>query len=145
MKIIVADIDGTIANTDHRSHHVRNKPKNWKAFTAGIPHDTVHTDIVELIDLFAEQGYKIILCTGRGEESRDVTVKWFADHNIGYNQLYMRSRNDHRPDTLVKVELLNQIRTEHGEPWLWLDDRDGVVAAIRAEGVRVLQVAEGTF
>jgi hypothetical protein len=41
--------------------------------------------------------------------------------------------------------LLDQIRSDYGDPWLWFDDRNQVVDAIRACGVRVLQVAEGNF
>jgi hypothetical protein len=57
----------------------------------------------------------------------------------------MRSAGDYRQDSIVKVELLQQIREKHGEPFLWIDDRQQVVDAIRAEGVRVLQVAPGDF
>jgi hypothetical protein len=41
--------------------------------------------------------------------------------------------------------LLEEIRKDFGEPWLWFDDRNRVVDAIRAQGVRVMQVCEGDF
>jgi hypothetical protein len=68
-----------------------------------------------------------------------------ADFGVDFNALYMRSHSDHRQDSIVKVELLAQIRKDFGEPYLWFDDRKQVVDAIRAEGVRVLQVAPGDF
>jgi hypothetical protein len=43
------------------------------------------------------------------------------------------------------VELLNDIIGNYGKPWLWFDDRQQVVDAIRAQGVRVMQVAPGDF
>ena len=43
------------------------------------------------------------------------------------------------------TELLQQIRDKYGNPYLWFDDRQQVVDAIRAAGVKVLQVAPGDF
>ena len=144
-KVIVFDIDGTIANVDHRRQFVASKPKNWAAWNAGMANDTVHEDIVEMMDLFADKDYQIILCSGRGDDTRAVTEKWLADNDIPYNQLFMRRAGDYRKDSIVKVELLQQIRQWHGEPFIWFDDRQQVVDAIRAEGVRVCQVAPGDF
>lgn len=144
-KVIVFDIDGTLANIEHRRSFVATKPKNWKAFNAGIVNDTPHEDIVDLAILFWEKGYNVVLCSGRGEENRDVTVKQMNDFEVPFTKLFMRPAKDHRPDDVIKVELLQQIREDFGNPWLWLDDRDRVVNAIRAEGVRVLQVAPGDF
>ena len=144
-KVIVFDIDGTIADMEHRRHWVATKPKNWPAFNAGMARDTVHKDIAALMDMFADKDYTILLCSGRGEESRAVTEQWLSDNDLPYRQLYMRGLQDYRQDSIVKVELLAQIRVQHGNPWLWFDDRQQVVDAIRAEGVRVLQVAPGDF
>jgi hydroxymethylpyrimidine pyrophosphatase-like HAD family hydrolase len=41
MALICFDIDGTLANIEHRLDYVRSKPKNWKAFDSGIPNDVV--------------------------------------------------------------------------------------------------------
>jgi hypothetical protein len=57
----------------------------------------------------------------------------------------MRAEKDYRKDSIVKVELLEQIRKDFANPWLWVDDRQQVVDAIRGEGIRVLQVAPGDF
>jgi hypothetical protein len=146
-KIIVFDIDGTLANTEHRKHWVASKPKNWAAWNAGMANDTVHTDIAWLLNLCDNRNHntRIILCSGRGEETRAVTEQWLADNDIYFDALYMRREKDYRKDSIVKVELLQQIRYDYGEPFLWFDDRQQVVDAIRAQGVRVLQVAEGNF
>jgi hypothetical protein len=74
-----------------------------------------------------------------------VTNTWLNTNGIFFDDLYMRGHRDHRQDSIVKVELLERIRAEHGEPWLWFDDRNQVVDAIRAQGVRVMQVAPGDF
>ena len=144
-KVIVFDIDGTLANIEHRRSFVATKPKNWKAFNAGIVNDTPHEDIVWLARFFGFQKHHVLLCSGRGEEQREVTEKQMNSFGVHCDKLFMRPAKDHRADYIVKVELLQQIRKEFGEPFLWFDDRTQVVNAIRAEGVRVLQVSPGDF
>ena len=144
-KIIVFDIDGTLANIEHRRGFVASKPKNFKAFNAAIPQDTPHEEIVFLAQTFAEQGHTVLLCSGRGEGERDVTVKQMNDFGVDFLKLFMRKAGDYRKDSIVKVELLAQIREQFGEPFLWFDDRQQVVDAIRAEGIKVCQVAPGDF
>ena len=144
-KIIVFDIDGTLANIEHRRGFVASKPKNFKAFNAAIPQDTPHEEIVFLAQTFAEQGHPVLLCSGRGEGERDVTVKQMNDFGVDFLKLFMRKAGDYRKDSIVKVELLAQIREQFGEPFLWFDDRQQVVDAIRAEGIKVCQVAPGDF
>jgi phosphoserine phosphatase len=144
-KIVIFDIDGTLANIEHRRGYVASKPKNFKAFNAAIPQDTPHEEIVFLAKTFVDQGHTVLLCSGRGEESREVTVKQMAEFGVAFQKLFMRSLNDYRADNIVKVELLAEIRKEFGEPYLWFDDRKQVVDAIREQGVRVLQVAPGDF
>lgn len=145
-KVYVFDIDGTLADIGHRVHFVKNKPKNWKAFNASMSFDKPYHDMVDMVRVcYSVDGSSLVLCSGRGSENRFTTVKWLAEHNIPYHALYMRAEKDYRKDSIIKVELLNQIRKDFGEPFMWFDDRNQVVEAIRAEGVRVLQVREGNF
>ena len=144
-KIVVFDIDGTLANVEHRRQFVANRPKNWAAWNAGMPNDTVNEDIKWMLNSFLDADATIILCSGRGEETRAVTEQWLRDSAIYSAALFMRKAKDYRKDSIVKVELLQQIREQWGEPFLWVDDRKQVVDAIRAEGIRVLQVAPGDF
>jgi phosphoglycolate phosphatase-like HAD superfamily hydrolase len=81
-KIVVFDIDGTLANIEHRRHWVATKPKNWGAFNAGMAKDTLHADVAELAILLHTQGNTILLCSGRGEETRAVTEAWLAEQVI---------------------------------------------------------------
>jgi hypothetical protein len=144
-KIIVCDIDGTIADIEHRRHFVRTKPRNWPAFNKAMVHDTPHTDIIWLYKLMQDADCTMLIASGRGEEDRAKTESWLAAQDIKWVKLYMRPAKDSRRDDIIKAEILEQIRTEFGEPYMWIDDRQQVVDAIRAAGIRVLQVAPGDF
>ena len=144
-KIIIFDIDGTLANIEHRRRFVASKPKNWPAFNRAIPQDTPHEDIVWLAHVMWERGCIVLLASGRGEESREVTEAQMKQFGVQYNHMYMRKAKDSRSDDIVKKEILDQIREEHGEPYMVFDDRDQVVSMWRREGVRCCQVAPGDF
>lgn len=151
MKVVVSDIDGTLANCEHRRHYVHllpnvsKKNRRWDLFNKEIPNDAVYEDVLWLYRLLQDVGCKMVLATGRNEDDRVTTEQWLHKHNIVYDALYMRKSKDFRDDSIVKSEILEQIKKEHGVPYLWLDDRSKVVDAIRKAGIRVLQVAPGDF
>ena len=144
-RIVVFDIDGTLANVDHRRQWINSKPKNWKAWNAAMHLDQPNEDIVQLSKDFGSLGYTVLCCSGRGSDTRIVTTNWLNKHGVPFKTLYMRAAKDYRKDSIVKVELLQEIRKDYGEPWMWFDDRQQVVDAIRVEGIRVCQVAPGDF
>jgi hypothetical protein len=145
MRDIIVDLDGTVADCSHRQHYVQSKPSNWKAFEAGIPHDTPHQHVIDLVNALYAAGWRVVLCSGRGEQSRDHSVTWLEKHDVNYHALYMRARNDSRRDDIVKMELLDQIIADGYNPSFVLDDRDQVVVAWRARGIPCFQVAPGDF
>ena len=144
-RVIVCDIDGTLSDPTHRQHFVRSKPKNWSAFAAGIPLDSPHQDIIWLLKVLKAAGCTILLASGRGEESREDTIEWLMKHNIPFDALYMRNRNDYRADNIVKKELLDQMIIDGHKPYMVFDDRDQVVNMWRDNGLRCLQVSPGNF
>lgn len=60
-KIFVFDLDGTLCNCDHRLHYIKNKPKRWDLFFAGIPLDPPCEDVVWLAQTFKTLGHTIVL------------------------------------------------------------------------------------
>jgi predicted secreted acid phosphatase len=145
-KIIIMDIDGTLANITHRRAYVQLRPKNWPAFNRAMVKDTIYPDILWMYNVLKNQeDTMMFFASGRGEENRDITVKWLADIGVEYRHLYMRPAHDHRQDNIIKFEILEQIRHEYGEPFMVFDDRDQVVNMWRENGVRCMQVAPGDF
>ena len=47
-KVIIFDVDGTIANVEHRRHFVNQKPADWKSFRAETVNDTLLNMFVTL-------------------------------------------------------------------------------------------------
>ena len=79
------------------------------------------------------------------KQKQSVTLKWLADHEIPFDDIYMRAEKDYRSDDIIKSELLDQILNDGYEPVMVFDDRDQVVKMWRERGLICAQVAEGNF
>jgi hypothetical protein len=149
MDAFVFDIDGTLANIEHRLHYVRGNKKNWKNFFEEIPNDVPIQPLVELVQILINASDKaVLIVTGRPETTRHDTVEWLKNNQIEmkFNEhLYMRKEGDLRSDHVVKREILIRIRDNGFEPVLVFDDRKTIVDMWREEGIRVAQVAPGNF
>lgn len=148
---IICDLDGTLCTIDHRLHYVRQddrRKNNWKAFSEGIKDDKLNEWCAILLQTFyghTTASVDIILCSGRGEESRNATKEWLSRHDVSYNKLLMRRAGDYRKDSIVKEILLDfEILTRY-TPYLVIDDRKQVVDMWRRRGLVCLQCAEGDF
>ena len=144
--LVVFDIDGTLANIEHRLEHIKQKPKNWAAFDAGIPNDKVNLPVKETLEGLRWNGNTIILASGRNERTRDTTVKWLTDNGIWCycDKLYMRNADDFRSDDIVKQEMLYKIIADYGrKPDMVFDDRPRVVRMWRNNGIFVFNVYQG--
>jgi len=167
--IAIFDIDGTLANCDHRAHYVRrghtpnctNKQetiwqygkclcgaiegqrKDWKAFYTAAPQDEPIKPIIELAKLLA-MTHEIILLSGRDTSDGIMTEEWLEPHLDGiYSHLFLRQAGDYRKDYEHKLEILSYIPRKRID--LIFEDRDQCVKAFREKGFRTLQVAEGAF
>lgn len=149
-QIVIMDIDGTLANADHRVHLIRGhegdveKAPDWPAFLAAAINDPPNPEIVTLSNAMAEHAL-IFVVTGRNENTRDSTIAWLEKHRIHFDRLYMRGENDRRPDTAVKADILSVIQGEGFKILFAVEDRKSVTAMWRANDIRCLQVCEGDY
>lgn len=154
-KIILCDIDGTIADNTHRQGYLKNKPKNWKAYNQNMHLDKPIEEVIWLIsELYNRSSSEniIVFVTGREQVLEQITKDWLyticRDFGFKYDNLYMRKEKDYRDDAIVKYELWQQIKEDYkdiGTPYLVLDDRDKVVKMWRENGLKCLQCNYGDF
>ena len=142
-EIVIFDIDGTLADVSERIHHVKKKPKNWKAFFQGMAQDKAIHSMVRLCNILYTSGIRIVLCSGRSEEHREQTVIWLGQQGVNYHELLLRPNNDRRSDTEVKQELLGTL--DKTKILFVVEDRSRVVEMWRSEGLVCLQCAPGEF
>jgi phosphoglycolate phosphatase-like HAD superfamily hydrolase len=148
MKIrnVIFDIDGTIADVEHRRHFVEQKPADWKSFRAETVNDTPMQWVVDVAKRFIAQGDHVAFFSARNESEREITEKqiseWVGD---GHKGLFLRPDGDYRPDEEFKSDLADTFEEMGGTIDLVFDDRNKVVDMWRKRGTTVVQVAEGDF
>ncbi len=144
IKLVLVDMDGTLADCEHRRHYVRStRTKNWPAFFAACDQDPPMPHVREWVNALAED-HCICIVSGRPTDLCGIkTEEWLARHGVRYDHLFMRDRGDSRPDTQIKGEILDRLPAE--QVALVIDDRQSVVDMWRQRGLRVIQVAEGDF
>ena len=148
-KNVIVDLDGTIFNLDHRLHFIREKPTNWPAFFRAADRDTPIDEVLQVLYALLAAGYHLVFITGRSNMIEDITRVALEQVELGAGvELYMRREGDHREDSIVKLELLNEAFPEPEDKATILgvfEDRQQVVDMYRAQGLRVFQVADGKF
>lgn len=147
---ILVDLDGTLCNIDHRLHFVREGKKDWKNFLYNIPGDSVNEWCLKLINAFkAGTKAELVFCSGRSSNHKKETVEWLIE-NTGYYptddfSLFMRDRNDHRADTIIKEIILDFEILTRFKPIFAVDDRPSVCRMWRSRGIVCLQCNEVEF
>jgi hypothetical protein len=148
--IVLVDIDGTLANCDHRLHLIKGDAPHWDEFFDACSDDTPIVPIVELIENILDNAANtVIFVTGRPERIRLRTLGWlskvFENHKLDRPLLMMRKDGDHRKDDIVKAEMLIALRQLGYNPDLAIEDRVRVAELYRQEGIVTLQCAAGDY
>ena len=145
-RVIIFDIDGTLAKVEHRLHHIETRPRDWGAFFAASYKDEPHDEILYLNHLLARDPNNLILIvTGRSEHQRGTSIEWLERHEIYFHDIFLRPKGDRREDSEVKAEILERIIADYGRPYLVFEDRSRVVEMWRQKGIKCLQVEPGDF
>lgn len=166
----IFDIDGTLADCQHRRHLVEIPDrcahgfvfelrrfyncehkcvvpkKDWDKFFALAHKDPVIEPVATVLRTLQTR-YPIIIVSARRESERQATLKWLRQNNLwSYPwKLYLREVNDKRDDDVFKQEVLNDIIASGFKPLGVFDDRKRVVDMWRRNGLMCFQVAEGNF
>lgn len=135
---VLFDLDGTLADLSHRLHYIKDGNHDWDSFFAGVGKDVPIPEICDLYQILFSRG-KVLIVSGRSDVCRQDTIAWLAHQGLDYDGLYMRSEGDHRPDTVVKQEMLEKIIEDGYDPWLVIDDRQRLARMWRKEGLVCLQ------
>lgn len=139
---LIVDLDGTLADIEHRRPYLRCKPKNWDAFFEAIPRDKVNENVHSIMQHFSQLGWQIVLLSGRRSSCLHATKAWLESNDIKYDKLLLRQANDFRPDAEIKSELDDSLGEGRR---LIIDDRNSVVDMWRSKGYECWQVAPGDF
>lgn len=150
---IIFDLDGTVADSRHRSSHIRSgtgdlTDVDWDAWDAGTPGDTVIEPVKRVLlglrMMGAWDDAKVMFLTARGDRNRHLTVDWLRKNRImrDGDALIMRGAEDTRPDTVIKRELIEEYQRRGDTFLMAFEDRRLVANMMRELGIFVFHVAD---
>ena len=171
-KTIIFDLDGTLAIIDKRrilagktKDGVPTDKMDWDVFFD--PDNVLNLDepnppVVKMAQMFDDEGFNIVIFSGRNDRSFDATVEWLWDNKVPWDLLVMRpdkfkdkswpvAKNNpalpnmrFMPDEILKKKMLDTF-VDKNDVLMRVDDRQKVVDMWRAEGLTCFQVAPGDF
>jgi hypothetical protein len=138
-KIYVFDLDGTIADMEHRVKFIK-KPyetgeKDYKRFFEECMYDKPIEWIIDLMRMLERDS--IYILSGRNGSTMHETILWLEENSVPYNRLYMRYRTNYERDEILKKRMIEDGIADRIE-WI-VDDRQRVVDMWRNNGFNVLQ------
>lgn len=133
----VFDLDGVIANIDHRLHYIKDGAADWDTFFSPLEmmKDTPIRPTIELIASLSVQYYVRIL-SARPERTRGVTMGWLNEHHVSYHALGLRPDYDHEIHTAAewKQHQISHLMDECDIRGFF-DDHPGNVKAVATLGI----------
>lgn len=143
--MIIVDIDGTLANSKQRHELATNSDDtiNWDVL---YDYNTVIEDkpiqyIIDSVKIWKQLGYKIVLFTSRPERIREATEYWLNKYEIPYDELYMRSIEDHYiKDTELKLKMYNEFVDE--EVLFAIEDKQEIIDVWKRLGIPSYKVVD---
>ena len=152
MKSIIFDLDGTLALIDdRRTLSTKDNGKiDWDIFfdPNNINLDKPNQPVIKVAQMFKDNGFRIVIFSGRLKTTKDVTKKWLEKFNVPFDVLKMRPDNKQfkfMSDDDLKQGWLDSLFTNKEDVFAVFDDRKKVVDMWRSNGLNVFQVAEGDF
>lgn len=145
--IVIFDLDGTLALIDERRSlaAMPDGKINWKIFFApeNIALDKPNIPVMTASYAFKEQGFDIVIFSGRDEISRAETEAWLDSYDVEFDTMKMRPQGSFTPDDVLKKAWLDELGADR--VFCVFDDRDKVVKMWRDNGLTCFQVAPGNF
>lgn len=131
-RAVIVDIDGTLAL------HKRRSPYDESRVLTDEPNELVVSNVRAAF----EQGFRIIITSGRTEACRADTETWLKQHlGVDYDALHMRAVGDNQHDGDLKAGFYRDRIEPHYFVQGVFDDRNRVVTRWRELGLLVFQVA----
>jgi predicted secreted acid phosphatase len=154
-RIVIFDIDGTLADSYHRIGHIvnlENVPdfkKDWEEFDKHAHADTPIPGMVELCTYMqAREDLDVLFLTGRSDRTRTDTWQWLRRHGLKPRHpdlLQMRIEGDHRHADIIKLQRLQELQLHPGRVMTLFDDDTRVVKLLREHGYHACHVAEDRY
>ncbi len=140
--IILCDIDHVISNAFWRDPMIDNSRTSndeWDEYHSSSIHDDPDYDMRQIVNTLAVT-FTIIGLTSRPEKWRKLTMDWLVTHDIILHDILMRPNDNYENSAILKVKTIQTHPSLVGAKIAAvIEDRDDIVAALRAINMNVIQ------
>ncbi|MBN9158419.1 MULTISPECIES: phosphatase domain-containing protein [unclassified Microbacterium] len=145
--VVLLDLDGVIADAEHRQRFLHQDEPDWTGFYAGVGADGVIAAGRALAGA-VDGGLAVLILTGRVDDVSSATRAWLEENRIRWDMLICRPAQEddearHAVD--YKRDEIAQLRRLGYEPALAADDNRKIVAMYEQEGIPTLYVPSGYY
>lgn len=137
--VVVFDIDNTLMDETHRAH-LRDS-EQWDDYF-----DLCHLDkpihhIIDLTHHYKERGYEVWVMSGRSENVWDKTVQSLKEHNVAFDVLKLRGKDNFMPDHVLKPAWARNLIGLERIDFVY-DDQPKVIEGFEKKGLNVVDVTQ---
>lgn len=136
-KVIIFDLDGTLA--DERERHHLYDQKKYDEYFMSCFQDKPIQNIIDLTHKYHNEGFIIWIMTGRYYICEDLTKNWLIKHNVYYDHLKLRGKDNFVPDYVIKPAWARKL-IGLDKIHLVYDDQDKVIQGFQEKGLKVVDV-----
>jgi len=154
MTLVVFDLDGTIADCNHRMKFIRPNPaidpdtgkkvkRRYDLFHAACVNDTVIAPVAQFyVQFVTDPSVTVIVLSGRDAAVLDDTKQWFVDNDLPMpDEMLLKVGNQMLPDVEQKRFQADRLEKKYGKPIsMVFEDRDRVVKMWKERGTFVFNV-----
>ena len=143
---VVFDLDGVLANGDHRQHLLdpARGRKDWKTFFSRAGDDLLVEEVARLT-LLIDHTLTRVLLTARPTSIQDITLAWLDRFQLAWDLLVMRPEGTYAPSPVAKKAAVDELRAYGFDVLLAFDDDRRNVDMFHAEGIPCIYIHSGYY
>jgi hypothetical protein len=141
-KVVIVDIDGTIAHTHDRMKGIEGNRENWLDFMIGAENDTLIEEVARLLDLLTDE-VAVVMLSARPISIRTKTVEWLERYNVRWDLMILRGSISIEKPRNYKRRRTEELRRYGFNPVLALEDDPRNVEMYKEASVPCLYIHSG--
>ena len=141
-RAVVFDVDGVLANAEHRQHLITGYRHDWMAFFDHCGKDGLIVETATLAALL-DPSLQVILLTARPSRVEDITVEWMTRHGVRWDLLIMREYGDYSYARDFKQYTVHELRAYGFELDLAFEDDPRNQMMFEREGIPCVYIHSG--
>ena len=139
---VVFDVEGVLADAQHRQHLLDGWHRDWNAFFDACDRDGLIGEQAALADLL-DPSLTIVLLTARPSRVQAKTEDWLRRHNVRWDLLIMRDYGDYSLARDFKHYTVYELRQFGFELRLALEDDPRNQVMFAREGIPCMYIPSG--